>query len=132
MSARTPAFILGGTGYVAGELLRLALAHPRLELAAIASDSQPGEPVAKAFPHLAAACGVLAYVSIEDATDRIAKLPRSAVLAVVVLTSACDGPGPEDDAGMDAGEIADSGPFDAGCQDFEEYDPVTMQCVPLV
>ncbi len=81
MSARVPAFILGGTGYVAGELLRLVLAHPRLELAAIASDSQPGEPVARAFPHLAAACGDLAYVSIEEVTDRISKLPRSAVLA---------------------------------------------------
>ncbi len=81
MSARIPAFILGGTGYVAGELLRLVLAHPRLELAGIASDSQPGEPVAKAFPHLAPACGDLVYISIEDATDRIAKLPRSAVLA---------------------------------------------------
>ncbi len=81
MSLRVPAFILGGTGYVAGELLRLTLAHPRLELAGIASDSQPGESVAMAFPHLAPACGDLAYVSIEDATDRISKLPRSAVLA---------------------------------------------------
>jgi len=81
MSVRVPAFILGGTGYVAGELLRLTLAHPRLELAAIASDSQPGEPVAKAFPHLATACGDLAYVSIAEATDRIANAPRSAVLA---------------------------------------------------
>ena len=54
MSARTPAIVLGGTGYVAGELVRLVLGHPRLELAAVASDSQPGEPVAKAFPHLAA------------------------------------------------------------------------------
>ena len=59
MNPRIPAIILGGTGYVAGELLRLTLAHPRLELAAIASDSQPGEPVGKAFPHLAAACGDL-------------------------------------------------------------------------
>ena len=64
MTARVPAIILGGTGYVAGELLRLTLGHPRLELAGIASDSQPGEPVAKAFPHLAAACGDLRYVSI--------------------------------------------------------------------
>ena len=81
MSARVPAIILGGTGYVAGELLRLTLAHPRLELAAIASDSQPGEPVAKAFPHLAAACGDLRYVSIADATALAARQPRSAVLA---------------------------------------------------
>jgi N-acetyl-gamma-glutamyl-phosphate reductase len=81
MSARTPTVILGGTGYVAGELLRLTLAHPRLSLAAIASDSQPGEPVAKAFPHLASACGNLRYVSIEQAGDMVAQLPRAAVLA---------------------------------------------------
>jgi N-acetyl-gamma-glutamyl-phosphate reductase len=81
MSARTPAVILGGTGYVAGELLRLTLAHPRLTLAAIASDSQPGEPVARAFPHLASACGDLRYVSIGQAGDVIAKHPRAAVLA---------------------------------------------------
>jgi N-acetyl-gamma-glutamyl-phosphate reductase common form len=53
--ARIPTIVLGGTGYVAGELLRLLAGHPRFELAAVMSDSQPGEPVAKAFPHLAAA-----------------------------------------------------------------------------
>ena len=73
MTARVPAIILGGTGYVAGELLRLTLGHPRLELAAIASDSQPGEPVARAFPHLAAACGDLRYVSIADAAAAAAR-----------------------------------------------------------
>ena len=46
---RLPAFVLGGTGYVAGELLRLIAAHPQLELKAVLSDSQPGEPVAKSF-----------------------------------------------------------------------------------
>ncbi len=81
MSARIPAIIFGGTGYVAGELLRLVLGHPRLELAAIASDSQPGERVANAFPHLAVACDQLQYVSIESTIELAAKLPRSAVLA---------------------------------------------------
>ncbi len=81
MSARVPAVILGGTGYVAGELLRLTLGHPRLTLAAIASDSQPGEPVARAFPHLAAACGDLRYASIAEATAAAFGHPRSAVLA---------------------------------------------------
>ncbi|MGH8249659.1 MAG: N-acetyl-gamma-glutamyl-phosphate reductase [Steroidobacteraceae bacterium] len=81
MSARTPAIILGGTGYVAGELLRLTLGHPRLELAAIASDSQPGAPVARAFPHLAPACGEFRYVSIDQATEIVAGRARSAVLA---------------------------------------------------
>jgi len=50
-----PAVVLGGTGYVAGELLRLIAAHPRFELAAVMSDTQPGEPLAAAFPHLASA-----------------------------------------------------------------------------
>ncbi len=81
MTARVPAIILGGTGYVAGELLRLTLGHPRLGLAAIASDSQPGEPVAEAFPHLAAACGDLRYVSIAQAIELASKHPKSAVLA---------------------------------------------------
>ena len=81
MTAPVPAIILRGTGYVAGELLRLVLGHPRLELAGIASDSQPGEPVAKAFPHLAASCGDLRYVSIAQAAELAAGHERSAVLA---------------------------------------------------
>ncbi len=50
---RVPTLVLGGTGYVAGELLRLIAAHPQLKLAGILSDGSPGERVAKAFPHLA-------------------------------------------------------------------------------
>ena len=52
MSTVTPAIVLGGTGYVAGELLRLIAGHPDLEVAAILSDSQPGAPVAGTFAHL--------------------------------------------------------------------------------
>ena len=29
MSARIPVIVLGGTGYVAGEVLRLVLGHPQ-------------------------------------------------------------------------------------------------------
>ena len=43
---KIPAIVLGGTGYVAGELLRLLAMHPHFDLAAVASDSQPDEPVA--------------------------------------------------------------------------------------
>ena len=55
MSKAIPTIVLGGTGYVAGELLRLIAAHPNFTLAAVMSESQPGEPIARAFPHLAAA-----------------------------------------------------------------------------
>jgi N-acetyl-gamma-glutamyl-phosphate reductase len=54
MSLSIPTVVLGGTGYVAGELLRLLVAHPNFRLAGIMSDSQPGEPVGRAFSHLAA------------------------------------------------------------------------------
>ncbi len=52
-----PAVVLGGSGYVAGELLRLIAAHPHFELTAVMSRQPPGEPVAQAFPHLASAYG---------------------------------------------------------------------------
>ena len=80
-AAKIPAVVLGGTGYVAGELLRLLAAHPGVELQAVASDSQPGEPVARAFPHLAPLLGGLRYASQDEATTLVASLPRAAVLA---------------------------------------------------
>lgn len=78
---KTPALILGGTGYVAGELLRLLIAHPALEIAGILSDSQPGESVAKAFPHLAPALGDLAFCSEAQMTTLISTLPSSALFS---------------------------------------------------
>src|SRR5215213_9737590 len=76
-----PAIVLGGTGYVAGELLRLIAGHPHFELAAVMSDSQPGEPVAKAFPHLAAAYPQTVFESQAEIEHLIAQLPRSALFA---------------------------------------------------
>lgn len=79
MSADIPAVVLGGTGYVAGELLRLIAAHPRLRLAAIMSDSQPGEPLVDAFPHLAAAYGDTRFQSQAEVQELLAHAPSSAV-----------------------------------------------------
>jgi N-acetyl-gamma-glutamyl-phosphate reductase common form len=81
MTARIPAIILGGTGYVAGELLRLLVAHPQFEVAGVMSDSQPGEPVAKSFPHLAAVCPNLTFKSQEEIGRMLAELPQSAVFS---------------------------------------------------
>ena len=52
-----PAVVLGATGYVGGELLRLIASHPLFDLAAAVSESRAGEPIRDTFPHLAAACG---------------------------------------------------------------------------
>lgn len=57
MSARHPVAVLGGTGYVAGEFLRLLAGHPQLALAAVSSESQAGNPVAATFPNLAGVFG---------------------------------------------------------------------------
>jgi N-acetyl-gamma-glutamyl-phosphate reductase common form len=81
MTARIPTIVLGGTGYVAGELLRLIACHPNLELAGILSDSQPGEPVAKSFGHLAPVYPDTKFSSLEEIEQLIATLPRSAVFS---------------------------------------------------
>lgn len=75
----TPVFVLGGTGYVAGELLRLIAGHPKFELAAVMSDSQPGERVAAAFPHLLAALGDRRFVSEAELIGQLSQTPTSAV-----------------------------------------------------
>ena len=81
MSPRIPAVVLGGTGYVAGELLRLLAGHPRFDLAAVMSDSQPGEPVAKAFPHLAPACGEARFKSQSQIQALVTDAPECAVFS---------------------------------------------------
>ncbi len=52
MSDRIPAVVLGASGYVGGELLRLLASHPDLEIAAAVSGSASGKPIATEFPHL--------------------------------------------------------------------------------
>jgi N-acetyl-gamma-glutamyl-phosphate reductase len=44
--------VVGGTGYTGVELLRLLVAHPDVEIAAITSRGEAGTPVARLFPSL--------------------------------------------------------------------------------
>jgi N-acetyl-gamma-glutamyl-phosphate reductase common form len=81
MTARIPTIVLGGTGYVAGELLRLIAGHPQFELAAVMSDSQPGESVSKAFPHLGSAYTDVRFESQVDIERHLAQSPQSAVFS---------------------------------------------------
>jgi N-acetyl-gamma-glutamyl-phosphate reductase len=79
--AKVPTIVLGGTGYVAGELLRLIAMHPRLELKAVLSDSQPGEPVSQSFQHLAPVYPTLTFSSLGEVTELVSALPQSAILS---------------------------------------------------
>jgi N-acetyl-gamma-glutamyl-phosphate reductase len=78
---KIPVIVLGGTGYVAGELLRLVAAHPSVELKAILSDSQPGESVAKSFAHLAPVYPDLKFSSLDQIKELVGSLPQSAIIS---------------------------------------------------
>ncbi len=52
MTGRLRASIVGGSGYVGGELLRLLLAHPDVDVAAVTSERQAGTPVSVLHPNL--------------------------------------------------------------------------------
>ena len=47
--------ILGGSGFVGGELIRLCAGHPRLRVARVFGDSRAGAPLRSVHPHLASA-----------------------------------------------------------------------------
>jgi N-acetyl-gamma-glutamyl-phosphate reductase common form len=81
MSSPTPAIVLGGTGYVAGELLRLIAGHPQMTVAAVLSDSQPGAPVADAFAHLRSAYPDMKFSSAEEIESVIRSAPASALFS---------------------------------------------------
>jgi N-acetyl-gamma-glutamyl-phosphate reductase len=72
-----PVLVVGGSGYVAGEALRLLAGHPRLLVAGVVSESQAGQPVAAAFPHLASAYPDVRFHAVEE-------LPRLIDLAATV------------------------------------------------
>jgi N-acetyl-gamma-glutamyl-phosphate reductase common form len=81
MTTRIPTVVLGGTGYVAGELLRLIAGHPHFELAGVMSDSQPGESVSKAFPHLTSAYSTLQFKSQAEIEEVLVEAPQSALFS---------------------------------------------------
>jgi N-acetyl-gamma-glutamyl-phosphate reductase common form len=73
-----PAIVLG-SGYVAGELLRLLAVHPHFRLRAIVSESRAGEPVSASFPHLAPLYPELAFVTGAAGRALVADWPDCAV-----------------------------------------------------
>jgi len=71
MSNRIPALVVGGTGYVAGELLRLVSQHPHLDLQGVSSESQAGTEVSASFPHLAPVVRDLPFVTQAELAAQI-------------------------------------------------------------
>ena len=80
---RVPVLVLGGTGYVAGETLRLLAGHPVFEIASVVSESSPGQRVDDAFPHLTGAVSDRSFVTMEDAMAQIVDGPEWAVVSAL-------------------------------------------------
>jgi N-acetyl-gamma-glutamyl-phosphate/LysW-gamma-L-alpha-aminoadipyl-6-phosphate reductase len=59
--------IVGGSGYTAGELLRILLFHPQVEIAQVASSSHTGQYVASTHPNLRGVT-MLRYCRPDDLT----------------------------------------------------------------
>jgi N-acetyl-gamma-glutamyl-phosphate reductase common form len=78
---RIPAVILGASGYVGGELLRLVAGHPEFELAAAVSDSAAGKPIGSLFGHLGVALEGHTFVAHDEWLDRVDANSRLALFA---------------------------------------------------
>ena len=76
-----PAIVLGGTGYVAGELLRLLAQHPSLKLKAAVSTTRAGKTISEAFRHLGPAYGEQCFISPEQAIRGLREAPHWAVIS---------------------------------------------------
>ncbi|MBW0008223.1 MAG: N-acetyl-gamma-glutamyl-phosphate reductase [Sphingomonas sp.] len=63
--------ILGASGYVGGELLRLIAAHPQLTAATLFGESKAGQAVRAVHPHLAAAYPNAVFDKFDGSLDGI-------------------------------------------------------------
>ena len=64
--------ILGGSGYVSGELARLIAGHPAVKLAAVSSTSLAGHSLADRFPNLAGCLETTRFVTPDELTAQVA------------------------------------------------------------
>jgi len=53
MTRRLRIAVLGASGYTGADLVRLALGHPRIEIAALSAGARAGAEMAQVWPHLA-------------------------------------------------------------------------------
>jgi len=65
MTNKINTIVLGSSGYVGGELLRLIAGHPELELTAAVSESNAGTAINAVFPHLQNVFGDQQFVGLD-------------------------------------------------------------------
>jgi|688.fasta_scaffold04615_15 N-acetyl-gamma-glutamyl-phosphate reductase len=70
--------IVGGSGYGAGELLRMLSLHPEIEACSVTSRAHAGNPVSSVHSHLENVCGLSFESSVS--LERLQEYERSAVV----------------------------------------------------
>lgn len=78
-----PAVVLGGSGYVAAEMLGLLFNHRSFRIDAVVSTSHAGERVDQVFPHLAGPAGDFAFWGWEDARELLRSTRQRAVFSAL-------------------------------------------------
>jgi len=82
--APVPCAVLGGSGYVAGELLRLLAGHPFLSVEVVVSESRAGAPIAETFPHLRGlSIGGAQFAGPEELARRLDSAPTLALFSAL-------------------------------------------------
>lgn len=66
-----PAVVLGGSGYVGGELLRLLASHPYIRPAAVVSRSRRHQTLETVFPNLRGVWPDLRFTSLDELPDSL-------------------------------------------------------------
>ncbi|WP_447972511.1 N-acetyl-gamma-glutamyl-phosphate reductase [Nitrospira sp. Kam-Ns4a] len=89
--------VVGASGYVGGELLRLLAGHPRLVVSAVTSEKSAGVAVSALFPHLAGAIPqafeALVPEAVAERSDAVfLALPHTKSLAPVAACRAAGKP----------------------------------------
>ena len=82
---KTTVGIVGGSGYTGGELLRLLLGHPNLELAAVTSRVKAGKLIARTHPNLRSVTRLkfIAPTDLPEVDVLFLALPHQAVMGNV-------------------------------------------------
>ncbi len=87
MAERVPVGIIGASGYVGAELMRLLAQHPGFDVRFVTGDTQAGQPVADLYPHLAAIGADQEFVKydptlLDDVTLAFLALPHGQSMAM--------------------------------------------------
>ena len=83
MSKHIPTIVLGGTGYVAAEIIGLLFNHPSFRIEAVVSSSQAGTRVDEVFPHLTGPAGDIAFKSLDEISDLLASKRQTAIFSAL-------------------------------------------------